>query len=98
MDQIHYNSWQKAKKEYVNIVSEDCGFRVEQLRQTTTKREKIIKEQISKTMDEKICRMKKAQLENLHRYYEEQKKLLEETIKKADIHTQLLIKGVLRIE
>lgn len=89
MDQIHYNSWQKAKKEYVNIVSEDCGFRVEQLRQTTTKREKIIKEQISKTMDEKICRMKKAQLENLHRYYEEQKKLLEETIKKADIHTQL---------
>lgn len=48
--------------------------------------------------NEKICRMKKAQLENLHRYYEEQKKLLEETIKKADIHTQLLIKGVLRIE
>lgn len=102
MDQIHYDNWQKAKEEYVETVKEDCDFRVEQLRQTTTKRETIIKAQIAKALadntDERIIRMRTAQLENLRKHYENQKNLLEETIKKADIHTQPLVNGVLHIE
>ena len=87
-----------AKSEYVEIVKEDCDFRIEQLRQTTTKREIIIKGQIAAATDERILRMRNAQLENLRKHYEEQKKILEDTVQKADIHTQPLVKGVLHIE
>jgi len=97
MDGIHYENWQKAKEGYVETVREDCDFRVEQLRQTTTKREIIIKGQIANATDERILRMRTAQLDNLRNHYEEQKKILEDTIKKADIHTQQLVKGVLHI-
>ena len=98
MDKIHYENWQTAKAEYIELVKEDCDFRVEQLRQTTTKREIIIKGQIANATDERILRMRNAQLENLRKHYEEQKKVLEETIQKADIHTQPLVKGVLHVE
>lgn len=98
IDALHYESWQKAKQDYVELVREDCDFRVEQLRQTTTKREIIIKAQIANTIDEKILRMRNAQLDNLRKHYEEQKKTLEDTVRKADIHTQLLVKGVLHVE
>ena len=98
MDKIHYENWQVAKEEYIELVKEDCDFRVEQLRQTTTKREIIIKGQIANATDERILRMRNAQLENLRKHYEEQKKVLEETIQKADIHTQPLVKGVLHVE
>lgn len=98
IEPIHYESWQKAKQDYVELVREDCEFRVEQLHQTTTKREIIIKTQIVNTIDEKILRMRNAQLANLRKHYEEQKKTLEDTIRKADIHTQLLVKGVLHVE
>ena len=98
MDRIHYENWQNAKSEYVELVKEDCDFRIEQLRQTTTKREIIIKGQIAAATDERILRMRNAQLENLRKHYEEQKKILEDTVQKADIHTQPLVKGVLHIE
>lgn len=98
MDGIHYDNWQAAKLEYVELVKEDCDFRVEQLRQTTTKREIIIKGQIANATDERIHRMRTAQLENLRKHYDEQKRVLEQTIQKADIHTQPLVKGVLHIE
>lgn len=98
LDQLHYKNWQDAKDEYVDLVREDCDFRVEQLRQTTTKREIIIKGQIANATDDRILRMRNAQLENLRKHFEEQKKMLEDAIQKADIHTQPLVKGVLHIE
>ena len=98
MDKIHYENWQAAKKEYTEFVKEECDFRAEQARQTTTKREIILKGQIANATDERILRMRTAQLENLRKQYDEQKKNLDETVIKADIHTQPLVKGVLHVE
>ena len=98
MDRIHYENWQEAKEEYINQAKEECDFRAEQLRQTTMKREIIYKGQIANATDEKILRMRNAQLENLRKHYDEQKKILDNTVKKADIHTRQLIKGVLHVE
>uniref|UniRef100_I5AWT9 DNA/RNA helicase, superfamily II, SNF2 family n=1 Tax=Eubacterium cellulosolvens (strain ATCC 43171 / JCM 9499 / 6) TaxID=633697 RepID=I5AWT9_EUBC6 len=98
MDRIHYENWQTAKDEYREFVKDDCNFRVEQLRQNTTKREIIIKGQIANATDERIRRMRNAQLEKLRRHYEEQKEIWENTVNKADIHTKLLVKGLLHVE
>jgi hypothetical protein len=98
MDSIHYEKWQMTKAEYVQSVREACEYRVDQLRQNTTKRESVIRAQIAGAKDERILRMRTAQLENLKKNYEEQKRALEETIGKADIHTQPLVKGILHVE
>ena len=98
MDSIHYEKWQMTKAEYVQAVREACEYRVDQLRQNTTKRESVIRAQIAGAKDERILRMRTAQLENLKKNYEEQKRALEETIGKADIHTQPLVKGILHVE
>ena len=42
--------------------------------------------------------MKNTQLENIRSDYEAGKSKLVETISKADIHTQVLVKGILHIE
>ena len=98
IDQIHYKKWKVAKDEYVSVVKGDCDFRIEQLRQNTTKREIITKGLIANAIDERIIRMRKAQLENIRKYFKEQKKMLEDIVIRADIHTQLLVNGVLHIE
>ncbi len=98
MDGRHYEKWQVAKEEYARFVKEDCSYRVDQLRQTHTKREMVLRGQMESVTDEKITRMRKSQLEKLARDYVSQKKALEETIQKADIHTMLLVRGVIHIE
>lgn len=98
LEKIHYQKWHEAKEAYVKQVTNDCEFRVEQLRQTNTNRETILKGQINNATDEKILRMRTGQLDNMRKAYEKQKKVFEEAIKKADIHSELLVKGVLHVE
>ena len=98
MDGKHYEKWQTAKEEYAKLVKEDCNYRVDQLRQTHTKREMVLRGQLDNATDERIIRMKKSQLDKLTRDYDAQKKELEATIQKADIHTMLLVRGVLHVE
>jgi SNF2 family DNA or RNA helicase len=98
LEQIQYEKWQKAKSDYSSLVKEECDFRFEQLKQTTKKREIILKSQIENATDDRILRMRISQLEKLHNHYEEHKKLLEKVVQKADIHTQRLVRGVLHIE
>ena len=98
MDSIHHAEWQKAKNEYVKLVKEDCDFRIQQLLETNTKREVIIKGQISNATDDRIKRMRIAQLDNLRKHLDEQKNMLENTVSKADIHTQVLVRGLLHVK
>lgn len=98
MDSLHYAVWQKAKEDYVRDVEEECNYRLEQLGQSFNQREAILKKMINEAEDEKILRMRKSQLDKLNCDFNTQKKDMEDTIKKADIHTNLIIKGVLHVE
>lgn len=98
MDGLHYKMWQESKSEYVNTVADDCNYRIEQLSQNHRQREENLRGMLRSTSDEKIIRMRNSQINKLTLQYEEQKKSLKEAIDKADIHTNLLVKGVLRAE
>ena len=98
MDKLHYSDWQASRSEYVDTVKADCDYRIEQISQTSSKREIVLRNRLATEKDEKIIRMKQSELERLTGELEQQKKELEETVNKADIHTMLLVKGVLRIE
>lgn len=102
MDALHHENWQQAKDSYTNEVAEDCLYRLEQLSESNTKREIAFQKEINKykaqNMDERIIRMKTRQMEKLQEQYEEQVKKTEDIKRKADIHTNLLIRGVLHVE
>lgn len=97
MDSLHHEKWSKDKEAHVNLVREDCTYRKEQLRENTTRREQALRTQMDKVTDEKIQRMRRSQLDRLVSDYEDKKTELEETIGKADIHYDLLVKGVLHV-
>lgn len=98
MDGLHYKRWQEIKGEYVKMVTEECDYRIDQLAQSFRQRELILKGMIESATDEKIIRMRNSQLNKLKNDFEEQKKSLKDTISKADIHTSLLIRGILHID
>lgn len=52
---------------------------------------------INASEEEKIKRMRQSQLDNLEKDYAVQTNIINETIAKADIHTNLLVKGILHI-
>ena len=98
MDKLHYKRWIEIKREYTSNVKEECDFRIEQLSQSFHQREIIIRGMINNATDDKIIRMRTSQLNKLRIDYENQENIMKDTILKADIHTNLLIKGVLHVE
>ncbi len=98
MDQLHYRRWQTAKEAYTTEVRNECEYRLEQIAHSSNQQEVIVRSQIKAATDEKIKRMREAQLENLKKKYENQKTMVEDTIGKADIHTNLLVRGVLHVD
>ena len=98
MDSLHYTRWQESKEKYTQDVKNECDYRMEQLSHSFHQREAIVKAQIQDAEDEKIIRMRRAQLDKLTADYEAQQRQMNETVSKADIHTELLVKGVLHVE
>ena len=52
---------------------------------------------IAKAEDEKIIRMRTSQLDKLRVDFEKQKKDMDDTVAKAEIKTNLLVKGILYV-
>ena len=97
MDGDHYSRWIEKKKEYVADVEAECNYRLEQQLHSFNQREAYVRQQIEAAKNDKIRRMREAQLENLMRKAEEQKKETMDISRKADIHTTLLVKGILHV-
>ena len=98
MDELHYQRWQVAKDDYTADVRNECEYRLEQISHSSNQQEAIVRSQIQGATEEKIKRMREAQLENLKKKYADQKTMVEDTIGKADIHTNLLVRGVLHVD
>lgn len=98
MDELHHTRWQESKRKYVDEVKNECDYRMEQLSHSYHQREAIVKSQVSNAEDEKIIRMRRAQLDKLTSDFDAQQRKMNETISKADIHTELLVKGILHVE
>lgn len=98
MDDLHYKRWQAAKEQYSTDVREECEYRLEQLTHSFHQQEAIVRRQIETATDEKIRRMRTSQLDNLIKKNNIQTRKVDETIAKVDIHTNLLVRGVLHVD
>lgn len=98
MDDLHYKRWQDSKEQYSADVRDECEYRKEQLTHSFHQQEAIVRGQIESATDDKIRRMRTAQLENITKKYSEQTRKVDETVAKVDIHTNLLVRGVLHVD
>lgn len=98
MDDLHYKRWQASKEQYSADVRDECEYRKEQLTHSFHQQEAIVRGQIESATDDKIKRMRIAQLENITKKYNAQTKKVDETVAKVDIHTNLLVRGVLHVD
>ena len=98
MDDLHYKRWQDSKELYSADVRDECEYRKEQLTHSFHQQEAIVRGQIESATDDKIRRMRTAQLENITKKYNEQTRKVDETVAKVDIHTNLLVRGVLHVD
>jgi SNF2 family DNA or RNA helicase len=98
MDKLHYFRWQTEKEIYIKAVKDDCNYRMDQIIQSYNQRTAILNTMIYDAEDEKIKRMRTSQLDKLQKDYKIQETKFREVISKADIHTNLLVKGILHIE
>lgn len=98
MDDLHYKRWQSSKEQYSADVRDECEYRKEQLTHSFHQQEAIVRGQIESATDDKIKRMRIAQLENITKKYNAQTKKVDETVAKVDIHTNLLVRGVLHVD
>ncbi|UZQ51663.1 helicase-related protein [Clostridium kluyveri] len=97
MDKLHYDRWQQDKGIYAKTVEDECNYRIEQLSQSYNQRREIFKNMISNAEDEKIKRMRQSQLDKLFRDFNKQKNNMKDITARADIHTKLLVKGILHV-
>lgn len=97
MDNIHYEKWILERENYIRDVKEDCNFRKDQTNQTYIKNRAVLKAMIEKAEDPKIVRMRESQLSNLEKDNKDQVEQIDMALEKADIHTNLLLKGILHI-
>ena len=98
MDTLHYERWQQEKDCYVADIRSECNYRKDQLTHSYNQRDAIVRQQISAATDEKIIRMRTSQRDNIRKKYDQQIRAVDDIIKKVDIHTDLLVKGVLHVD
>lgn len=98
IDDIHYGIWQKAKEEYRAKVENECNFRLDQLNHSSSQQEAIVRDMIDKATDDKIKVMRQSQLQNIINRNQKQQDEINAAIGKADIHTDLLVRGVLYVD
>lgn len=97
IEKLHYNRWNDAKEEYIKEVSEESLYREEQITQQYKAKLKMLERSWSLVEDERIKRMRLSQIEKEKINLAIQQKKYSDIVKRADIHTNILIKGVVNI-
>lgn len=98
LEKLHYNRWKNDLTDYKNDVFETCQYQKEQLAEFLRRRETVINLEIQRLNAEKIIRMKQGEIGKAKANYQQKILKLDELKEKADIHSTLLVKGVVRIK
>jgi len=98
LDNIHHELWLKEKKEYFQKANDICKFRAKSLEISYQGRMNVVQEQLSNAADEKIQKMKQFQIQNIQNKHDQKTDELLKAEKYADIHTQPVIFGIIKVE
>jgi hypothetical protein len=98
LDEQHISLWNKENGRYKAEVKANCDFKTESLKRNLEARKVSAQKQMDKTEDARILNMRTAEITKLENHFAQKKSRLEADAKKADIHTTLIVKGVLVVK
>ena len=97
LDRRHHGEWSAARANYVTENRELVQHRLQSLSVSHQARCKLLEDQIERAADERIHRMKEAELARANYDYERRVAELESAAERADIHAKLVACGILHI-
>ena len=93
--EVHLELWKSEQQKHRNDIAASCRFQIESLARSYEARKNIALQQISKTTSKSIIQMRTAEISRREGEFAAKKQKLEESAQLADIHTTLLVNGVL---
>ena len=97
IDQRHHGAWSAARAKHTTESQELVQHRLHSLNVSHQARRRLLEDQIDRATNERILRMKKAELERATYGYEKQVAELEKAADRADIHATQVVAGVLKV-
>ena len=97
IDQRHHGAWSAARAKHTAESRELVQHRLHSLNVSHRARRRLLEDQIVRATNERIRRMKKAELERATYGYERQVAELEKAADRADIHATQVVAGVLKV-
>lgn len=98
LESIHYEKWFKEKEKYLKDMNVIIDYKKENLKDVNARQNMALKRLILNQTEEKIIKMKKAELENVNNKFQDNLNSLNESVKKLDVLSTLLVKGTLLVE
>ena len=95
--QKHYDLWVDAKREHVNKTIQQAAFKLESLEKSHNAQLAILHEQLANSDNEKIRKMRQAQINNLVADYERRTIEINNAIEKADLTFVPVAYGIINI-
>jgi len=94
----HLQRWQTEREIYKNEFDSLCRFKIESLAKSVDARKNIASRQMEGVTNEKIIQMRTREIEKMDIEFASKKHKLEKDAQLADIHTTLLVNGVLIVK
>lgn len=97
LDDQHYQLWLINLAQHKIKTAEMAEYKKQSLINSHKARIRILTDQLEKTVNEKIVRMRQAQIENANNDFERRLRLIENAVSKADIITECIAQGFIEI-
>ena len=98
LEENHYPVWQTARNQHRERVLQLAEFRKHSLKASHEARMALLGEQLEQATEEKIRRMRQAQLANAEADYNRRMQELDDAATRADIRVKLVAYGILRVQ
>ena len=90
--------WQEEKRVHSIAAHSVASYKIESIESSFSNRKRVLNEQIQSAYDEKIIRMRQAELENATERHQAKIEMLNNQEQQADIHITLIANGIITIQ
>ncbi|GAA6159202.1 hypothetical protein NBRC116589_13760 [Ruegeria sp. HU-ET01832] len=98
LDTAHYEKWSRARAEHIAENEEFAEHRMQSLVASHHARTSVIKDQIARTSNDKILRMKESELARAEADFERSKVDIKAAAKSGDIVAELVLYGIIEVK
>ena len=98
LEEKHVAIWQTEKKKHADSTRQVASYKLESLKNNFRNRRLVLERKIAEADDERIVKMRSAELDNAEQRYKKKVAEIESQIAQADIHTTLIANGIITVK